>query len=145
MEPAVNLESLIERRTFFHKLYKIYYIENKKYIVHDSHIILRDKIIKNKYKSIHEIIYINDRPIIKKIPNCSFKHKLIHHLTYFYMNKINKNDEVVSILKGDYNFLYKSLNYYKKNNSIYISISEYTIIYEIIEKISFIINKEIKI
>ncbi|WP_162148368.1 hypothetical protein [Aliarcobacter faecis] len=110
----------------------------------DISISLRDSLINRKYKIIHEIIYENEKPIIKKLLNCSFKQKIVHHLTYFYSSKIDLNKkEIISIIKGDLAFIHKSFELLKRNRPI--SIIEYKIIYELIEYISNLIKEEVVI
>lgn len=144
MNYFTELDTFFEKKIIFHTLYKIFYLQNRNYIYSDTNIVLRDKIIRNRYKSIHEIIYKNNRPTIKKLSSCSFKQKMIHHLTYFYLNEININEkEIIYLIKGDLSFLYKSFELLKKTQSI--TINECRIIYELIEKISNLIKADIKI
>jgi hypothetical protein len=77
----------------------------------------------------------------------SFKEKIIHHLTYFYLNEINLNEinrniknkkEFLTILKGDIEFINISFNLLKDSKDI--RVLEYRIVYELIENISNYIN-----
>lgn len=148
MNNLLDYDGIIERKILFYNLYKIYYDKNPiKITSKDSLIYLRDELIIGKYKIIPDIIYVNKKPIIKKFINTSFKQKIIHHLTYFYLNEINLNEinrniknkkEFLTILKGDIEFINISFNLLKDSKDI--RVLEYRIVYEIIETISNYIN-----
>lgn len=144
MEISINFNQIFEKKLIFYALYKIYYIQNKNSMYNDISITLRDSLINKRYKTIHEIIYENGRPIIKKLLNCSFKEKIVHHFIYFYSSKIDLNKkEIISIIKGDLAFIHKSFNLLKKDRPI--SVIEYKIVYELIEYISNLIKEEVEI
>ena len=85
---------------------------------------------------------INLKNIIKNFSNCSLKQKIIHHLTYFYLNDVDINHtEVVEIAKGDLEFIKESFKFLKAFRNV--SIIEYRIIYEIVENISKILEIEL--
>lgn len=148
MDNLYDCDEIIERKILFYNLYKTYYDKNTiKINSANSLISLRDKLIEIKYKAIPEVIYVNKKPIIKKFMDTSFKQKIIHHLTYFYLNEIKINEinrtaknkqELLTILKGDIEFINISFNLLKDIKDI--RILEYKIIYELIENISNYIN-----
>lgn len=148
MKSLLDYDGIIERKILFYNLYKIYYDRNPiKITSKNSLIYLRDELITSKYKIIPDVIYVNKKPIIKKFMDTSFKEKIIHHLTYFYLNEINLNEinrniknkkEFLAILKGDIEFINISFNLLKNIKDI--RVLEYMIIYELIETISNYIN-----
>lgn len=148
MKSLLDYDGIIERKILFYNLYKIYYDRVPiKITSKNSLIYLRDELITSKYKIIPDVIYVNKKPIIKKFMDTSFKEKIIHHLTYFYLNEINLNEinrniknkkEFLAILKGDIEFINISFNLLKNIKDI--RVLEYMIIYELIETISNYIN-----
>lgn len=148
MKKLLDYDGIIERKILFYNLYKIYYDRDPiKITSKNSLIYLRDELITSKYKIIPDVIYVNKKPIIKKFMDTSFKEKIIHHLTYFYLNEINLNEinrniknkkEFLAILKGDIEFINISFNLLKNIKDI--RVLEYMIIYELIETISNYIN-----
>lgn len=136
------LNEIQERKILLDKLYKIYYEDNSYLINNNPLVDLRDKLIDIKYTKIPEIIYKNKKFIIKNFSNCSLKQKIIHHLTYFYLNDVDINHtEVVEIAKGDLEFIKESFKFLKAFRNV--SIIEYRIIYEIVENISKILEIEL--
>ncbi len=148
MKNLLDYDGIIERKILFYNLYKIYYDRNPiKITSKNSLIYLRDELITSKYKIIPDVIYVNKKPIIKKFMDTSFKEKIIHHLTYFYLTainltEINKNiknkKEFLTILKGDIEFINISFNLLKDSKDI--RVLEYRIVYELIENISNYLN-----
>lgn len=148
MSDLYDYDEIIERKILFYDLYKTYYNRNTIEINSINSLInTRDELIKIKYKVIPEIIYVNKKPVIKEFIDTSFKQKIIHHLTYFYLNDIQINEinktekdklELLNILKGDIEFINISFNLLIDTKDI--RILEYNIIYKTIENIFDCIN-----
>lgn len=140
----INSSEIFEKKVVFYTLYKIFYINNRNSICNDIYINIRDTFINDNYKSIPEIIYKNNKPIIKNLLNCSFKQKIVHHLSYFYFNEIDFNQkDIINIIKGDFIFINKSFELLKQIRPI--TIVEYKTVYEVMEIISELIEEKFTI
>lgn len=144
MRIFINSSEIFEKKVVFYTLYKIFYIKNRNYIYNDIFINIRDTFINDNYKYIPEISYKNNKPIIKNLFNCSFKQKMVHHLSYFYFNEIDFNQkDMINIIKGDFIFINKSFELLKEMRPI--TIVEYKTVYEVMEIISELIEEKFTI